>query len=484
MSTSERRAKKPDQIIEIDILESSHKGNGIGSFTPPNGVPTPVEVPFAIPGDKVQTLLLRKRKGVYPSLLKNILVPSPDRQVPRCVHFGTCGGCRWQQISYEQQLQKKEAFVRHCFATMLSHRVEVRPIIACDPPWQYRNKMEFSFSANAAKERFLGLILDSSRGKIFNLTECHLVNTWFADGVKAVRQWWQESGLEAFHPFRNTGSLRTLTMREGQRSGDRMVILTVSGNPDYALHKQQVESFVAYLRDAIEPLSEESQLSVFLRIQQTAKGMATNFYEMHLHGPEHIREILYVTSDAREPPVELTFKISPAAFFQPNTRQAEQLYSAAMQLVELPKHGIVYDLYCGTGTLGICAAQKAKQVVGIELSPEACLDAVANAESNAVDNVDFHCGSVSAMLHSLREKGEIGHPDLVMVDPPRAGLDPKAVQELIDIKPAALLYISCNPVTQAENVAAFLAAGYHLKVIQPVDQFPHTTHVENIVLLS
>jgi 23S rRNA (uracil1939-C5)-methyltransferase len=315
------------------------------------------------------------------------------------------------------------------------------------------------------------LILDSSRGKVFNLTECHLVNSWFAEGVQAVRKWWKENELEAYHPYRNTGSLRTLTMREGQRTGDRMVFLTVSGNPEYALRKHHIESFVAYLRDAIEPL--DSELSIFLRIQQTAKGMTTNFYEMHLHGPDHIRETLHVSGKP------LTFKISPVAFFQPNTRQAEQLYSTALHLSGIPDNGIVFDLYCGTGTLGICAAQKAKQVIGIELSPEACLDAVANAKANGIDNIDIRCGSVSEVLQTIKL-----HPDLVMVDPPRAGLDSKAIRLLIDLKPKMILYVSCNPVTQAENVAAFLEAGYQLKVIQPVDQFPHTTHVENIVILS
>lgn len=472
-----------NRIIDLQIVEVSAKGNGIGYFTSPVGTPTPVEVPFTMPGDAVRALLLRKRGGLYHSLLKEILVASPQRQEPRCIHFSSCGGCRWQHIAYDQQLQRKEALVRHCFAPLLSHRVDVRPIVPCVPPWQYRNKMEFSFSANAAKDRFLGLVLDSSRGKVFNLTECHLVNTWFADAVKAVRQWWQESDLEAYHPMRNTGSLRTLTLREGQRTGDRMAILTVSGNPSFALHKQHLESFVAYLRDAIEPLTDASHLSIFLRIQQVAKGMTTNFYEMHLHGPDHLREILHVSCSPDEPPVSLTFKISPTAFFQPNTRQAEKLYSLAIQLAGLPEEGVVYDLYCGTGTLGICAAQKAKQVIGVELSPESSLDARANAVANGAGNVEIICGSVSDILDQMHSEGSKPFPDLVMVDPPRAGLDPKAIRQLLDFKPATLLYISCNPLTQAENVATLVEGGYSIQAIQPVDQFPQTTHVENIVVL-
>jgi 23S rRNA (uracil1939-C5)-methyltransferase len=212
--------------------------------------------------------------------------------------------------------------------------------------------------------------------------------------------------------------------------------------------------------------------------------MPTNFYEMHLHGPDHIRETLQVACTSDEPPVNLTFKISPTAFFQPNTRQAEKLYSLAIQLTGLPERGVVYDLYCGTGTLGICAAHKAKHVIGIELSPEASLDARANATANAVGNVEILCGSVPDILDQLRREGGKHSPDLVMVDPPRAGLDPKAIRQLLDLRAPKILYISCNPVTQAENVIALVEAGYSIKVIQPVDQFPQTTHVENIVVLE
>lgn len=477
--------RKQNPIVELDILETSIKGNGMGYLLSPDGSSCPVEVPFTMPGDKVRALLLRKRRGVRTSLLEEIVIPSPERIIPRCIHFGHCGGCRLQHTDYAKQLRNKEHYVRRCLAPFLVQDVDFKPILACEPPWEYRNKMEFSFSNNAAKEPFLGMMIDSSRNKVFNLTECHLTHSWFAECVKAVRRWWEKEGLEAYHPYRNTGSLRTLMVREGMRSGDRMVILTVSGNPDYALKKHHLTSFIASVRQAIEPADPESRLSIFLRIQQTAKGMTTNFYEMHLWGPDHIREILHITYEASKPPLSLFFKISPAAFFQPNTVQAEQIYSLALQYLEIPKESVVYDLYCGTGTLGICAAKLAKQVVGIELSPESTLDARANVDANGFTNIEILGGSVSDVLNKLKtEQKQSREPTIVMVDPPRAGLEPKAIQEILELKAEKILYISCNPASQAANLSEIIAAGYRIKCVQPIDQFPQTVHVENIVILE
>jgi 23S rRNA (uracil1939-C5)-methyltransferase len=471
-------SKKKPLIVEADTYAFTKKGNGLASFTRHDNTQQTVEVPFTMPGDKSSVRILSKRRGVYQGTLEQLITPSTERTTPRCVHFGSCGGCRWQHLTYEKQLQLKESAVRHHFVKVLTTGVDFRPILPCLPPWHYRNKMEFSFSSNKAKDQFLGMIMDSSNGKVFNLTECHLVNSWFAEGAKAVRHWWAESGLDAFHPFKNTGSLRTLTMREGMRSGDRMVILTVSGNAEYALKKHDLDAFVDCLKKSVEP--EEGNLSVFLRIHQAVKGTPSSFFEMHLYGPDHLREVLHITYEAGTKSLPLAFKISPAAFFQPNTRQAEQLYSHALQIAEIPQDGLVYDLYCGTGTLGICAAKNAKRVVGIEIVPESALDAQENCQANGLTNVEIACGDVGTLLKErLEEK-----PDLVMVDPPRVGLDPQSIDCLLSLRPPKILYISCNPETQAANVETLVAGGYRLKTIQPVDQFPQTVHVENIALLE
>lgn len=475
---------KPPRIAELDIdYLSMKRGDGIGSYIAQNAQQVWVDVPFTLPGEKVKASLLKKKSGTYHSRLEEVLSPSPDRIAPKCAHFGTCGGCRWQHMPYDRQLSYKEHFIKHVFAPVLMPNTRVHPIIPCDPAWYYRNKMEFSFSQDLKGERYLGLIMDASGGKVFHLTECHIGCPWMVQGVMAVRSWWKESSLQAYHLTANRGALRTLTLREGVSTGDRMVMLTVSGNPDYALKKHDLETFKAFVREAIEPVGN-GDLSIFLRIHQIAKGMPTQFYEMHLYGPDHIREVLQIAPSALEPPLSLSFSISPSAFFQPNTRQAEKLYSAALQMAQIPRGSIVYDLYCGTGTLGICAAKWVKQVVGIEISAESSLDARTNATANGLENVTILTGAVAPLLEEIKRERSFPMPDVVMVDPPRAGLEEAGIKQVVALQATKILYISCNPTTQAADVAALAQQGYRLTEMGAVDQFPHTVHIENIVVLE
>lgn len=471
------------RTVQVTINQLTKRGNGLGGFLKAQDKFRLVEVPFTIPGDVVRVYLKRKRGGIFDGRLEEILTPSPDRIQPRCVHFGVCGGCRLQQITHDKQLQFKENFVRSLFTKLLTEQSQFMPILPAIDPWQYRNKMEYTFSSDSSGKKYLGLIMDSSRGQVFNLTECHLTRHWFVDGLKSVRQWWQESGLDAYHMHHDKGSLRTLIMRKGERTGDRMVVLTVSGNPDFALKKSQLESFVAFVRAAIEPINPTSYLSIFLRIQQIGKGMATNMYEMLLYGPDHIRESLQIQVDPKEPPRELAFHISPSAFFQPNSLQAERLYAQALRLAEIPKDAVVYDLYCGTGTLGLCIAPHVKQVIGVELSPESALDARQNAQRNNCSNMTIFTGAVHHVLGQISNQN-LPLPDVVMVDPPRPGLDKEVIDQIVAMNPKKILYISCNPVTQAENIADFTQQGYRIVAMQPVDQFPQTYHVENIAVLA
>ncbi len=399
--------------------------------------------------------------------------------VPRCVHFNSCGGCQSQDIPYEEQLRLKEQLVRDCLAPFLNESVQFYPIIGCEPPWQYRNKMEFTFSEDKAGNRYLGLIMKNNRGRVLNISECHLVNSWFLDAIRAVRHWWEKSGLAAYHPRRDTGSLRTLIVREGKRSGDQLVMLTVSGNPEYALKRDQLDDLVKHLRESIRPLSS-SQLSIFLRIQQAIKGKPTQFYEMLLYGADHIREELSIKEQ------KLMFKISPTAFFQPNTFQAETIYSRALEMLEIDSAKTVYDLYCGTATLGICLARSVKHILSVEISPESIIDARENIKNNKIENLRIIQGDVGKVLSQLALENQNSidaSPDIVVVDPPRMGLDSKALESIIALKAPQLLYISCNPITQAANLELLLKEGYRLKSVQPIDQFPQTRHLENIVVL-
>ncbi len=203
---------------------------------------------------------------------------------------------------------------------------------------------------------------------------------------------------------------------------------------------------------------------------------------MLLYGPDHIRETLHIKTQGKED-YSLQFRISPTAFFQPNTRQAELLYSKAIELTQAHEDSIAYDLYCGTGTLGICLAKQVKEVIGIELSPESSLDARENVKVNDLSNVTIRTGDVGQILPVLLEESR-RRPDVIVVDPPRVGLEPKALQHILEVKAPKLTYISCNPATQAANLEVLIKGGYQLKAVQPVDQFPQTVHVENILILE
>lgn len=461
--------RKKEQIIEAAITELSKEGNGVGFY---GDLQHKIEIPFTFIGDKVKALVTRKNRKKREGKLLEVLQPSSLRIEPRCRHFGSCGGCRLQHISYKEQLVQKNKRIEDLFKPIVTAETTLLPILECARPWRYRNKMEFSFSSNKAGEKFLGLILANTRGHVFDVLECHLTNDWFVNMLASVRKWWSQSSLKAYHAPSNQGSLRTLTLREGMTSGERLVMLTVSGNPDFAIHKTDLQSFIQAVKE-IDP-----SISLFLRIQQVLKGQPTQFYEMHLSGADSIREKLNVGSE------QLQFAISPSSFFQPNTKQAENIYRTAIELSEVQRSHVVYDLYCGTGTLGIAFAKHCKQVIGVEISEESSLDARTNAKNNGLENIAIFTGSCCDILKKIREEKTFPAPDILLIDPPRAGLETKAFDEVCALESPSIIYISCNPESQKRDAELFIERGYRLLKIQPVDQFPHTMHIENIILLK
>ncbi len=468
----------PEAVISIERLSRKGRGVGLMKRTPP-APDLQVDAIGGVPGDTLRVQLGPRRRGKAQGTILEVLNPSPLRVTPQCSHVPECGGCAFQAMAYPAQLKEKQAQIESLFSPLLPQGSQVRSIIPCETPWRYRNKMEFSFSQNRAGERFLGLMIAGSKGKVLNLSECHLVDPWMIAVLNGVRSWWEQSGLESYR-MNDTGALRTLILRQGIRTNDKMAMLTVSGNPAYALKQAQLQGFIAAVKGALAPEHQE-RLSIFLRIQQIQKGSPTQFYEMHLHGPDHLREKL--TIDTGQQKSTLQFKISPTSFFQPNTLQAEKLYSTALQLVSSRKRHVL-DLYAGTATLGLAMALQSDQVTAIELNPHALFDAQVNQEVNGIENIRLIRGDVGEVLARLISSSDFIHPDLAIVDPPRAGLDQAAIAHLLALRPQQILYISCNPLTQAANVQEILNAGYALAAVQPVDQFPHTVHIENIVLLT
>lgn len=466
-----------DKEIELFIEGYNDRGEGVSHFELNTSLQK-VVVPNVILGDRISAKLFKRKKhGQYKARIQQLLVKSTCRTDPKCSHTHLCGGCSFQEMVYKDQIDLKQKKVLDAFKDILkTHQgVEIYPIIPCSNPWHYRNKMEFSFSENAAKTKFLGLMIAGASRYVFNVEKCFLASFWMSDVLSNVRKWWERSKLKAYNFNLDEGHLRYLTLREGKNTLEKMVILTVSGHPDFSLSEEQISSFVSCVKDSIE---DNQNLSIFLRIQKIEKKKATEFIESLLFGKPHIKEKFLIKGK------ELVFNISPASFFQPNTFQAELLYSKALEFSKVNKDSVVFDLYSGTGTLGMVFAPFSKKVVGIELIAQSVQSAKENIALNNISNFEMYEGDVGKTLTKLLSDPKFLRPDLVIVDPPRAGLDPLALSHLKAIKAKNVIYVSCNPKTQAENIKELINSGYKLKILQPVDQFPHTIHIENIALLE
>lgn len=466
----------PSISLRVDRFDA--RGRGIADAIRADGMSFPVAVPWSIAGESVVAGRISKIRGEgFRHIAEDVSIvsPSPHRVLPQCAHFGLCGGCTWQHVMYEQQLRHKQQRILTLFPDCERF---VKPIIGADPCYGYRNKMEFTFSEDRKNTQFFGLHGTYRNNRVFNLTMCPLTHPWMGQCVCAVRKWWKESSLPAYYPRSNEGTLQTLILREGMTSGDRMVMLTVSGNPDFAPKRHHLDGFVEILQREFMPPT--GTLSVVLRIRQIAKGSPTQFYEMILAGPDFIREELVV-----EPRVgheeRLLFHISPQAFFQPNTLQAMKVYSAALQLADLQQNDVVWDLYCGIGTFGMLASSSVSEAIGIELSRESAYDAKTNSQRLQIPNFRILEGDVAARIV---DTSTLPHPSVVIVDPPRAGLSPHCCESIHATAPRRLVYVSCNPESQARDVAWFVQRGWAIEALQAVDQFPQTYHVENIVLLT
>lgn len=436
-----------------EILIQSLSKKGIGRGTDKTRT---VEVRGTLPGEKVVATPFRKKKKVHIYDLETVVAPSSSRVAPRCPHATECGGCAFQFLAYEEQLIFKHKKLQTLFPDET-----VLPVLPSPQVFAYRNKMEFTFSQDKEGNKYLGLIKGGSKGRVLNLTECHLTPTPFTAIRKTVFAWWEQRELKAYHMFSDTGHLRNLVIRTSHATGEIMVILVVSGNPDYALTKEDLTELKAALPG----------VHLFVKIHQAIKGKPTQFYEHHLQGSEWLKD-QYTVFDTT-----YNVKISPSAFFQPNSYTVGLLYERAIQLAQPKKTDTVYDLYCGSGTIGMAFSQFVDKVHGIEINPYAVFDAQGNIEANGITNMTVEKGDVAKAIQGRERK------DIVLVDPPRAGLE-KAVTHLIRMSPEKIVYISCNPQTQAEDLVKLKNAGYGVSAIQPVDQFPHTPHVETILVLT
>lgn len=441
-----------------------------------------VFVTGAVPGDEVRAELTKVKKSFCEARTVEVLSPSPLRAEPRCRYFGTCGGCRWQNVWYEAQLAFKRQHVIDALERIGGIRdVSVNEALRSESEYCYRNKMEFSFgerwrtreefvrdagdSGPAAGGNFaLGLHIPGRYDRVLDLEECWLQSELSTRIVNSVRNIALRDGLPAYSPETQTGYLRNLVIRQSVHTGEVMVnLVTRDDRPAVmqAITEELLRRFPSITTICNNITARQAQVAVGER-------------EVVFHGPGFITERIGPR----------TYRVSANSFFQTNTRQAERLYEAARRLALLKPTDVVHDLYCGTGTIALHIADDVRSVVGFEQVPSAIEDARRNAAANGVKNCTFVAGDLRSVL---REPGgstmrrEI--PDVMTIDPPRAGMHPDVIRAILAMRPERIVYISCNPATQARDVALLLSE-YRIRKVQPVDMFPHTFHIENIVALS
>jgi 23S rRNA (uracil1939-C5)-methyltransferase len=444
---------RKDQELELTIDSLAYGGNGVARL---KGFV--VFVRRGLPGDTVLARVTKvKRSHAEATALEVVNAGAPRVEAP-CAHYPACGGCRFQDLAYEAQLEAKARQVADALARIGKLTgFELEPAVPAESLFHYRNKLEYSFTTTP-DGLGLGFHLAGRWDEVLDVDRCWLT-TDLGNAIRsAVRQWARDEGLAAFDQETQEGFLRHLVVREGRNTSQALVVLVTAAG------ELQEESFV----EALRPFSEVR--SIHWAVNDTPAEV-TNVPSRLLSGEEAIEEEV----------LGLRFRIRPNAFFQTNTTMCARLYELAGEYAALTGDETVNDLYCGTGTIGLSLARSALTVWGIEASEESVACAVENAELNRLANAAFFAGEVGADLDELRSRA--GNPDVVVVDPPRAGLAGKALAAVGGLEAPRLVYVSCNPTTLAGNARILVEEfGYRLERVRPVDMFPHTPHVESVAL--
>lgn len=463
--------KKKNLILEnIKLISAGAKGVAVGKTEEGKTV----LVSGAVPGDVVNVRVKKAKSNYYEAEAIEITEKSPYRTAPKCVHFGVCGGCKWQNLSYEKQLDfKQDEVVNNIRRIGGIEHFEALPILGSEQKYFYRNKMEFSFSnarwlsneevisgEDISEKNALGFHIPGMWSKILDLKECFLQEEPSNEIRLTVRNYAIENNLEFYDVRNQEGFLRTLMLRQNSK-GEWMVL--------FQLYREE----------------KENRIRLFDYILQKFPQIKTLVFAINPKGNDSVYDLdiqtyfgegfLYEEMDG------LKFKIGPKSFFQTNYRQALNLYRKTLEFADITENDVVYDLYTGTGTIAQYLAKKAKYVIGIESVQEAIDAAVEHAKLNGLENCEFHCGD---MKEVFTEEFLQNHPkaDVLVTDPPRDGMHQKVVEQILKLSPNKIVYVSCNSATQARDLALMKDA-YDVVKILPVDMFPQTHHVENIALL-
>ncbi len=462
--------KKNILLEKVEITDAGAKGKGVG-MAPDGRV---VFVPFTAPGDVADIRVTKKRKRYYEGKAVHFHRYSLLRREPACSYFGLCGGCKWQHVEYEAQLEFKEKEVLNNLQR-LGHVQwkDKKNILASPVEYHYRNKMEYAFTAarwlteeeirSGAEidRRGLGFHMPGHWDRILDIDDCKLQPEPGNRIRNAIRDFAREQGFSFYHPRDRTGLLRQLTIRI-TRKGEIMVMVHFFEEQTGA-----IKTLMAFIRDTFPEIT-----SLLYVINPKAND---TIYDLPVHlfsGREYIEEEIG----------GLLFRIKAKSFFQTNSYQTEQLYKRVKNYAGLKPQDTVYDLYSGAGSIALYVADSVKKVVGIESVPDAVEDARINAEINNIGNVHFVSGDMKEVFNAEFVK-EHGRPEVIIADPPRDGMHPKVVEQILRLEPRRIVYVSCNSATQARDLER-LSEKYEVDTVQPVDMFPQTHHVENIAVLT
>ena len=441
-------------VLSVDGLDGGDGLARLGDYT--------VRVRGALPGDEVVARLvrIRARQRQATARLLTVQAEGPARISPRCVHFGACGGCVWQDVPYSEQVSIKQEAVRTCLGEA-GIEVQIDTPLPAAEPFYYRNKMEFSFGLSEEGRLDLGLHAAGRFDRIFDLEACHLQSEVSNRIVGLVRQFARERKLSAYNLKQHRGQLRFLTIREGKATGEIMVILTTSGEPI-----PEAATLGQLLMDEVAEVA-----SVIHSINRRKAQVAIGDEERLLAGRPTVCDRLG----------PFTFEISPTSFFQTNSLQAERLFRRVVDLAEPADGEQMLDVYCGAGGISLFLSERAQHVVGVESSEPAVRDASRNSADNAVKNCSFVSGDAERVLEEMAARGE--RYGCAVTDPPRPGMHPKAVDALAALCPSRIVYVSCNPKALGEDLVRLSTLGYRTDYLQLVDMFPHTPHCEVLARL-
>ena len=444
--TEQSTQPRPNRGDELD-LEIEALANGGRGIARHNGYV--VFVPGAVPGDQVRVALTKRKRSYGEGRVLEITKPSSDRIPDRCIHGGeTCPGSTWQGLPYELQLEHKAAQVEDALRRIGKLAdFEIEPIEPAVDQWRYRNKTEYSFGETPEGDVGCGFHARGRWDVTVDIDDCLLASERNNEARNAVRDWARENKISPFDPHTRQGALRNLVVRESRSTGRVQTRLVTTVDEDI-------------------PQPPTDLHTVIERNAGSTDGPTGAL------GAEYIEEELG----------DLHFRISHSAFFQTNTEMAERLYGVARSYAALSGKERLFDLYCGIGTIGLSMARDAGEVWGIESVEQAVIDAEANAELNNIENAQFRAADARLGIRPLIE--EAGKPDVIVIDPPRAGLSAKVVRRVIECEAPRIVYVSCNPTTLAPNAAQLVEAGYKLKRVRPVDMFPQTPHIECVALLE